>query len=131
MVLPVKAAGELNRRSEEKMNEMKDKSKQRLPSRWFVAVSSLAISAFAILIGHLYAFQHWRVLSNPDMMTMHGTPAWDRAFPMLIRLEHIRPVTGIVALAFALWAMLYLTAVLRLGVLAVALLALAMSLIVM
>jgi hypothetical protein len=83
------------------------------------------------LIGHLYAFQHWRVLSNPDMMAVHGTPAWDRAFSMLIRLEHIRPVAGLVALGFALWAMLYLPPVLRLSVLAVALLALAMSFIVM
>ncbi len=113
------------------MNEMNDKPKQRPPSRWYVAVSSLAISAFAILIGHLYAFQHWRVMSNPDMMAEHGTPAWDRAFSMLIRLEHIRPIAGVVALAFALWARLYLPPIPRLGVLAVALLALAMSLVVM
>jgi len=96
-----------------------------------VAASSLAISAFAILIGHLYAFQHWGVLSNPDMMAVHGTPAWDRAFGMLVRLEHIRPVAGVVALGFALWAMRYLPPVVRLGVLAAALVALALSLVVM
>jgi len=113
------------------MNETSDKPKPRPPSRVFVAVSSLAISAFAILIGHLYAFQHWRVLSNPDMMAVHGTPAWDRAFSMLIRLERIRPVAGLGALVFALWAMMYLPPLLRLTILAVALLALVMNLVVM
>lgn len=121
----------MQRLEKEKMNEMTDKPHQRPPSWCFVAVSSLAISAFAILICHLYAFQHWRVLFNPDMMAVQGTPAWDRAFSMLIRLEHIRPVSGVVALVFALWAMLYLPPVLRLGMLTVELLALAMSLVVM
>jgi len=113
------------------MKETSDKPKTRQPSRVFIAVSSLAISAFAILIGHLYAFQHWGVLSNPDMMAVHGTPAWDRAHAMLIRLEHIRPVAGLVALIFALWAMVYLPPILRLAVLAVALLALVMNVVVM
>ncbi len=113
------------------MNETKEKPEPATPSRWFVAVSSLAISGFAILVAHLYGFVHWKVLAGPDMMAVHGTPAWDRAFFMLIRLERIRPVTGVVALVFAIWASRYLPSVVRLGVLAVALLALALSLLVM
>jgi len=113
------------------MNETKEKPKPTTPSRWFVAVSSLAISGFAILVAHLYGFVHWKVLAGPDMMAVHGTPAWDRAFSMLIRLERIRPVTGLVALLFAIWAMRYLSSVVRVGILAVALIALALSLIVM
>jgi hypothetical protein len=112
------------------MTESADKPKLRTPSRWFIAMSSLAISGFAILATYLYGFLHWEVLAGPDMAEVRGTPMWDRAFSLLTQLGCIRPITGFIALIFAVWAMRYLPLVVRLGILAIALLALGMSLIV-
>ena len=91
-----------------KMNETKDNLQHRATSLWYVVLSSLAISGFAILVADFYGFVHWKVLAGSDLLAIHGTPAWDRAFSMLTRLECIRPITGLIALIFALWAIRYL-----------------------
>jgi len=98
------------------MTEPKQKWNPKTPSRWYVATASLALSGLAICIASLYAFQHWRVPWNSDMM---------------YRLEWMRTIAGVIAFVFGVWAMRYLPSLFRLGVLAVALLALAMCLVAM